>query len=138
MSFREKTAWISLVSTGAIYGYYFTKIGGDIGRTGTFGFVPFLVGTVVVLVIVQVVLAIALAISSPKDAKAPRDEREQLIAVKARAIGFHVISAGTFVVCLLAAVRPSPFAVINALLFVLVVAELVCAASQVVQFRRSA
>ncbi len=75
MSFREKSAWISLLSLSAIYGYYFLSLVRSGSHAGGYGFGG-LLGTIIALVIVQTALTIAVAIYKPKDAKAPRDERD--------------------------------------------------------------
>ena len=82
MSFREKTAWISMLSMLAIYGFYFWSVIHAGPQSGGFHFGG-LLETIIALVVVQTVLTLAVAIFTPKEAKAPRDEREKLIELRA-------------------------------------------------------
>src|SRR5690349_12615360 len=86
MSFREKTAWIAVLSITAIYGVYFWSA----VRFGAHASADLftLTVTVVGLVVVQIVLMTAAAIFSPKDAQAPRDERDRLIALRATRVAY--------------------------------------------------
>ncbi len=132
MTFRERTAWIALLSTAVIYGAYF--------RAAPAGILDFarLSATIVALVVVQVVLIIVMAIFSPKDAQAPRDERDQLIDLRANRIAYYVLASGVVLACLAGAIA-LPFALTpNTLLFVLVIAELLRLGAQIVQYRLSA
>jgi hypothetical protein len=78
MSFREKGAWISLLSMSGIYGAYFWSVIHTGTAAGGFRFGS-LLKTIIAPVFVQVGLTVMAAILTPKDAKAPRDEREKLI-----------------------------------------------------------
>src|SRR5262245_38829270 len=94
MAFREKMAWISVLTYGLVFGSYFSSVAvvwgePSLGPT-SFGL---LIGAVVTLIIIAVVLAIAAALMSPKEAEAAADEREQLIALKAERISSYVLSA---------------------------------------------
>jgi hypothetical protein len=71
MPFREKTAWIAVVSMTVIYAFYFWSV---IRHEPSTRFPYFgLLETVIALVVVQIVLITVAAIFSPRDAKAPRD-----------------------------------------------------------------
>jgi hypothetical protein len=133
MSFREKTAWISLVSMSGIYALYLWSV----YRSGP---PPFggLLGTIVALVIVQTVLTIAVAVSAPKEAKAPRDERERLIDLRATRVAYGALAASVACACFFGGFNPPIVFKTNALLFVLVAAELLRSGCQIVQYRRGA
>jgi len=137
MSFREKSAWITVLSYLAVYGFYFRRIAqaAASGQASTFHYGALLVGTVIVLVVVQIALLIAIAIAGPRDARAPRDERERLIELKAVRIAFVVLSCSVLTVCWLAALNPSAFYTVNALFFALVLSEIVRNASQITYYR---
>ena len=136
MSFREKTAWISLVSLTGIYAVYFWSL----VRSGPKGGPHFwgLLETIIALVIVQLVLTIAVAISSPKEAKAPQDEREKLIDLRATRFAYAVLASGIACACFFGGFNPPIVFNMNALLFILVVAEILRSGCQIVQFRRGA
>ncbi|MFZ0705732.1 MAG: hypothetical protein WAM71_09045 [Candidatus Korobacteraceae bacterium] len=136
MSFREKTAWISLISMCGIYGFYFWSVvrsgHGAGSRTGG------LLGTIIALVVVQTVLTIAVAVFDPKSAQAPRDEREKLIELKATRFAYAGLATGVvFAVFFAAFPTPIIFGA-NSLLFILVVCEIMRSGCQIVQYRRSA
>lgn len=136
MSFREKTAWISLISMAAIYGFYFWSIvrsgrrhDADIGG---------LLGTIIALVVVQVVLTIAVAIFDPKQADAPVDEREKLIELRSTRIAYAGLATGIAFAVFFAAFTPPIIFGANSLLFILVVCEIMRSSCQIIQYRRSA
>jgi hypothetical protein len=134
MSFREKMAWISVVSVLGIYGYYFWSI----VRTGSFtSGTRFggLVGTVIALIVVQVVLTISVAIFAPKEADAPRDERDKLIGLRATQVAYVLLVSCIACACFMPPFAPQiPFNP-NTLLLVLVIAELLRSASEIFQYR---
>lgn len=96
MTFREKMAWVSLIVTGGVWGFYFLQIFGavrngpvDGGRlAGLFG------ACVGVIVVLHVALAIAAALAAPKEADAPADERERMVELKSTNIAYAVLCVG--------------------------------------------
>jgi hypothetical protein len=137
MPFREKSAWISLVSMCGIYGVYFWSVIQAGPRAGGFHFGG-LLETIIALVVVQIGLSIAVAIVTPKEAQAPRDERDKLIDLKATRIAYFGLASGVVLACFFGAFNPPIILDINALLFVLVAAEVLRSSCQIVQYRRSA
>jgi len=137
MPFREKTAWISLLSMAGIYGLYFSSVIRAKSHGGAVAFGG-LLGTIIALVVVQTVLTIAVAIFDPKDAKAPQDEREKLIELKAARFAYSGLATAVVFAIFFAAL-PSPIIFgANSLLLILVVCELMRSSSQIIQYRRSA
>ena len=136
MPFREKSAWISLLSMSGIYGLYFLSViqGRPHGRVH----IGSLLITVIALIVVQVVLTIAVAIVAPKEAQAPRDEREKLIELKATRVAYSGLATSIALACFFGAFDPPIIFNTNALLFVLVTAELLRSGCQIIQYRRSA
>jgi len=137
MSFREKAAWISLLSMAGIYGFYFWSIlrtgphGGHVHSAG-------LLGTIIALVFVQTVLMIAISIFSPKEAKAPRDERDKLIELRATRFAYAGLATAIAFAIFFGAFDPPIVFNANSLLLVLVVAEVMRSGSQILQYRRGA
>lgn len=83
--FREKTAWaMAAILTGGAAFYLNMVISASraLGQTAP-PFIGFVIAYVVVIVIASVVLMSVLAATSPREAEAPADEREQIIAHKA-------------------------------------------------------
>jgi hypothetical protein len=137
MPFREKLAWISLLSMSGIYGVYFWSLTHGRAPVSNFHIGSFF-ETVIALIVVQVVLSIAAAIATPKEARAPRDEREKLIDLKATRVAYAGLAAVIALACFFGAFLPSIILTTNALLFALVIAELLRSTSQIIQYRRSA
>jgi hypothetical protein len=137
MSFREKIAWVSMLSISGIYGFYFWSVihlgPHDVGaRLGG------LLGTTIALVVVQVVLTIVVAVFSPREAKALRDEREKLIELRATRVAYAGLATSVALACFFGAFNPPIIFNTNSLLFLLVTAELLRSACQIIQYRRGA
>jgi hypothetical protein len=138
MSFREKSAWISLLANLAIYGFYFVTLAsalgrGDAGRTEFFGL---FVGCFVALIVVTIALTVANAVLSPKDATAPEDEREKLISMKSRAFGYFVLASAIVMAAGAAYFGTSGFLLANGLFFALVLGEVLQSGVQIFHYRR--
>jgi hypothetical protein len=136
MSFREKSAWISVLSMTGIYGYYFWHVVHGAHHEGGF-YLGGLLETIVALVVVQIVLSIAVAIFSPRDAKTPRDERDKIIELRATRIAYAGLATGVLVACFFGTFSPPILFDTNALLFILLTAEILRGACQIIQYRRS-
>jgi len=136
MSFREKSAWISLLSMAGIYGLYFGSVI-HAGPQASFHFGG-LLGTIIALAVVQIVLNVPVAIFAPTEAKAPRDERDKLIELRAMRVAYAGLATGIAFACFFGAFNPPIVFNTNALLFILVTAEILRSACQIVQYRRGA
>src|ERR1043166_7932506 len=98
MSFREKSAWISLVCLlvfSGIWFAHFVRVEAFAGASHHEAL--WFLGTVVALIVLEISLHIAIAIQSPREARTPKDERERLIDMKASRVAFYVLLAGAFV-----------------------------------------
>ena len=137
MSFREKTAWISMLSMAGIYGVYFWSVIRAGHQAGGFRYGGLLM-TVVALVVVQVVLTVAVTIFSPKEAKAPRDERDKLIELRAMRVAYAGLATSVAFACFFGALTPPIVFNTNSLLFLLVTAEIMRSGCQIIQYRREA
>lgn len=83
MSFREKSAWVMaslMIATGLYYGWSVVAASQAIGATAP---AIIVIGYVFWVVIGSIVIQVALAMSSPKEANAPADERERSVEQKA-------------------------------------------------------
>lgn len=139
MAFREKQAWISLITYGVVFGAYFFLLWRSWDESYGQGLsIGLLVAAVLALIVVAAALNIAAALFTPKEANAPADERETLIELKTERIASYTLSAG--VVCLIGAllIGWNGFLVANLLLASLVISELVKALAQIAYFRASA
>jgi hypothetical protein len=135
MPFREKSAWISLVTTFGVYAYYFWNVMQKRGEGGP-SLLGLLIGCIVILIVLQVIFHIAWAIRTPRDAMTPQDEREKLIALKSTNIAFYIVASGAVIAAAGLMFVGQAFIMANLLLLALVLAELAKYASQIVFFRR--
>ena len=135
MAFREKSAWISLLSMLAVYGYYFWT---EWQRGPGAPELGLLAGCVVLLTVLQIVLHILAAVAAPKEAKVPADEREKLFAVKGYRSAYFVLASGALATIGAALMGYGAAALVNGLFFALVVAEMARVTTLIVHYRRDA
>ena len=137
MSFREKTAWVSLLATGGVWGVYFWMLWPDLqDRSLQAGSVGLFIGGVVVLTIIQIIVAIALALAAGKAADAPMDERERLIDLKGAGAGFYALNAACLCASALWLIGASPLVMANAILAAMVLGEVIRSGFVIVGYRR--
>jgi hypothetical protein len=139
MSFREKSAWITLVTVVVCFGLYFGALaGGWIERFSMASF-HYAIICIVALSVLQIVLHIVAAILNPKDARAPRDEREKMFESRSHALGYYLLviwMLGILVAVHFPTVRKLD--VVYLAMLGLVVTTAVVAIAQIIQFRRGA
>jgi hypothetical protein len=137
MSFREKSTWISfllLLVMSVPFFYQFVRIErGAASSQSTFHL--FLV-LVIAFIVGEVVLHAIIAMQSPRDARAPKDERERLIDLKAMRVAFFVLMTCAFMVIVLVHFPVDKFAILQALLLSVVIAELTMLGARIVYYRR--
>jgi hypothetical protein len=138
MSFRETSAWITLLSVLACFGVYFGSLAIGAVSVPSFATLHLLLLCVTGLVILQVGLHALAARLTPDEARAPRDEREQLIQIRAQALGYYVLMAGVLALAIPGHLDFSTIDLLNFALLALVVAALVVSAAQIIMFRRGA
>jgi hypothetical protein len=134
MSFREKSAWITLATVLLCFGVYFGSIVGGVVSPRGFDTLHLLLLCVGGLVALQCVLHVAAGRTG--DPRVPRDEREQLIQHRSHTAGYY-----TLMICVLALALPGHFGhgavdLMNFALLGLVVAALAVSVAQIVMFRR--
>ncbi|MEO8455674.1 MAG: hypothetical protein ABI454_10975 [Sphingomicrobium sp.] len=138
MAFREKSAWITLATTLIVYGGYFALAVPRLlaGRFGGFEFVAWLSTAILVIVVLQVGLTVIAAVSDPRGARQPRDEREQLIALRANRAGFYTLEVGGFFAIVTLFWWNDAAVIANGVFFAIVLAEVVRAGFQIVDYHR--
>jgi hypothetical protein len=137
MSFREKSTWISFLLLLAIsipFFYQFLRIERGFSNSRA-SFHLFLL-LVILFVVGELVLHAVIVMQSPRDARAPKDERERLIDLKAMRVAFFVLLTGALSVVVLVHFPVDRFAILQALLFAVVVAELAMLGARLVYYRR--
>jgi len=139
MSFREKSAWITLVTVLVCFGAYFVELFGDMAGDRHFGGLAslhLLLLSVLALAGLQIALTLIAALTTPKDGRGPADERERMIQLRSQSLGYHVLmvlAVGLF--------APAFFGhrgveMANFALLAVVIAALTVAVAQIVMFRR--
>lgn len=138
MSFREKSAWITLITVLICFGAYFGSIvTGRITGHGLASMVT-LVMCVIALVVLQLAAHVIVAVTSPKEARAPKDERERLIQGRANSLGYYVLSGLVMSLFIPVHLGHSAIDIANFALLSLVLTTLAVSAAQIVMFRRGA
>ena len=97
MSFREKSAWVMvalMVVTGAVYVMMVRNASQALGTTAP---AAVAIGFVMLVVIGSVIVQVLLAVTSPKEAVAPADEREALVTQRAGHWSGFVLAAGAVI-----------------------------------------
>lgn len=136
MSFREKSAWITLVTVLVCFGAYFGSLLTGSVQARSFQTVHLLVACVVALVVLQIVLHAVAAALSPREAHTPRDEREALIQARSHTVGYYVLMVMVLLLGVPAHFGHPPPDLLNFALLDVVVATLAVSAAQIVMFRR--
>ena len=128
MSFREKSTWISFLLLLAISIPFFHQ--------GVVRFHLFL-ALVIVFIVGEIVLHAIIAMQSPRDARAPKDERDRLIDLKATRVAFFVLMTGALLVIVMVHFPVDRLEILQALLLSVVVAELTMLGARIVYYRRA-
>jgi hypothetical protein len=137
MSFREKSAWISFLTILVVFGLYFWNVARVLdGRIDHRTAYNVSIALLVAFVLLEIVLHAAAAVLAPADARAPKDEREQLIEMRATRLAFHVLVVGALAGVGLMHVTRSVWVMGQHVLLAIVVAELVNFGGRIVYFRR--
>jgi hypothetical protein len=139
VSFREKSAWITLIALIVLTLFYLTHLPPPWWlRANPSGFMfHVLTIGVIAFVVIELVGYTIMALRAPREARAPRDEREQLIALKARSIAarvYPILSLGSvFVVIHLGA---NEGGILYCVFLSFIVSQIVNYAARVTYYRR--
>jgi hypothetical protein len=134
MSFREKSAWITLVTVLGCFGVYFgARVSGALHG---FRLLHLFIWCLIALVVLQFGLSAIAARTTPRDGRAPRDEREALIVMRSQSIGYHVLMVLVITLGIPVHTGFGVFDVMNFALLDVVLAVAVTAIAQIVMFRR--
>jgi hypothetical protein len=137
MSFREKSAWITLVTVFLCFGAYFSAI--TLGHVTGRGLptLMLLIGCVILLTVLQIVFVAAAALTTPAAERSAKDEREAMITARSNSIGYYVLTTLVLLLAVPASFGHPVADLLNFALLDVVIATLVVAAAQIVMFRRS-
>lgn len=139
MSLREKRAWVTLLSLIFVLILFWFQIPPTRMLAPPQGgwVLHVLMLTIATFVTIEIVARIVMRIRFPKDVRTPKDEREQLIELKSRAIAWYVFvisSLGAMFVTLHAGANEVGLGFV--VLVSLVVAEIVNYAMRIYYYRR--
>jgi len=138
MSFREKSAWIILVTLIVITSAYMTHMQQPwtlAPDPSPFMFYT-LVHAVILYVIVVTVAHIVIGVRAPREARAPKDERERLISLRATAVSAYVYAILSMASIFTIHFGANQFGIGYLVLLSFVVAEVVNYAVRIYYYRR--
>lgn len=136
MPFKEKIAWIAVVTMTLVWGSYFGFMAATGGQLHGAVYMGGFIGAVIVQVILMVIASIVTAALAPKDAGAGSDERDKEISRRAYAIAYPVLLS--LIVCVAACLhlgftaRDMAYGIMAAI----VIAEIVHYGAQIVGYRQ--
>ena len=152
MSFKEKSTWISLVSTVLIFGYYFINIIAlrdvplEIAKVAAAGL---LLEAIILITIVEIIFQGMLASTNHKAAQLGADERDKLFEMKGNMAGYTVLVIGvmlTFTRILIVEFNPDfadqnsslkiPLLTAHILMFSFILSEVTRFSGQLYYYRR--
>ena len=136
MSFREKSAWIFLISILLVSGFFLLHVPWTLTPSSCPHMVQGLLYCIIALVVIEIVAHIVVAIRAPEDARAPKDERERLIDLKAIRVGHYVYVVGSFLAVSTIHLGANVIALGYGILFAFVIGELVNYALRIHYHRR--
>jgi uncharacterized BrkB/YihY/UPF0761 family membrane protein len=138
MAFREKMAWLTLVTMVVAYAVYFGIVGPAVGF-GENRMVDILwsFGLVATAHAIAVIVgAIFIAVTATKEARARADERDRAIARRGATIGYYVLILGMMVVGVVMPFSDPPWKIVNTALLAIVLAETVNNMVVLISYRR--
>lgn len=136
MSFREKSAWVTLISILLVLFLYCLHVPKILEpHPGPWMFHATL-ACVGVFIIIEVIAHVILYLRYPRDARTPKDERERLIDLKALRIAAYVYVVGSFAAVATTHLGADGFTVGYGVLLAFVLAEIVNCVMRIYYCRR--
>jgi hypothetical protein len=136
MSFREKSAWVTLIAILIVFVMYVLHVPRLFQPAPSEWELLMVAFSFATFILIEVVAYVVLYIRFPKDARTPKDERERLIELKAIRLAAYVYVVGTFLAILTPHHGANGFAVGLFVLLAFVVAEIVNYTARIVYYRR--
>lgn len=138
MSFREKSAWITLVAILLVSLLFVLNLPPpwSLAPQPNMSNVHVLLLSVTAFVIIEIVAHVVVALRAPRDAKAPRDERDRLIALKASSLAYYVCAVLSLVSAFLIHVGANQIGLAFCILASFVTSEAVNYGARIVYYRR--
>jgi hypothetical protein len=136
MSFREKSAWVTLISILLVSAFYFTHVPNFLDPDPGRWHFHVLGVAIAAFIVIEIVAYVVLYLRFPKDARTPKDERERLIDLKATRLAAYVYVIGSFLAILSAHHGANGFGVGFFVILAFVIAEIVNYTARIVFYRR--
>lgn len=136
MSFREKSAWITLISVLLSFGVYFGAL--VTRRVHGFHGLYLLVGCVTALAVLQLVLGRIAVMTTPRAERGVADERELMIQGRSHSLGYYVLTWLSLALFIPVHLGHSALDMANFALLNVVLSTLAVSAAQIIMFRRGA
>jgi hypothetical protein len=139
MSFRQKTALVSLIALLIMYGWYFTEVIGQRvsgAHVGMIAGMHMFVAAIVGVVIIQVVGTVGIIVFSG-ERQQPMDERERTISARSQMYAYWVLVIGALLVPLSMHAGAHSHDMGNLAVAAVVVAEITRYASYLLLHRRA-
>lgn len=137
MSFREKSAWVTLTAILLVF-VLFVLHAPNLSDPGLWE-IHILLACIVAFVIIEVVAYIVLRLRYSEDARTPKDERERLIDLKATRLAARVYVIGSFLAVFFGLHLSHDARAVGSLILVaFVIAEVVNYGARIYYYRRGA
>lgn len=137
MSFREKSAWITLISVVLCCGVYYGAVFSGAVPRHSMVMLHLALVCIVTLIVLQVGLTVLAAVTTPKDGRGPRDEREKMIQARSHTLGYYVLMVCTGALVIPTHLRGVNMVDITNFAFLgIVISTIIVSLSQIIMFRR--
>ncbi len=139
MAYRERLAWLELAGMVIAYGAYFIAVGivdPAAGRMATLTYVGLFAAATIARLLILGIGWLVLRARMGSEARAKPDERDRAIARRGASIGYYVLLPLMLWVAVIMPLTDTGWAVANAALAAIVIAEIVREAVAVLSYRR--
>jgi hypothetical protein len=136
MSFREKSAWVTLIAIALVVVLYYLHAPRVLIPQSGGWELHILALCFATFIVIDVVAHVVLYLRYPKDARTPKDERERLIDLKAVGIAHWVFVVGAFLSVATLHAGATVFGVGYLVLTAFAVSQVVKHAARIVYYRR--
>lgn len=141
MPYREKTAWLSLIAMALTFGPYFAIVKAGVFQADPLPNLRQLALYAAAALIQLLLLGIGhlyLRHATPDEARTPLDERDRAIKYRSMSYAYGVLIGGMILVGVIMPFNSVGWSIVNAALFMIVLAEVVHYGAVVVSYRRQA
>lgn len=140
MSYREKFAWLSIFAIVITFGPYFSMVAlnppGD--TLPNLHQLAMYAGVAVIRMMILGVGYLILRRQSPEESRMALDERDLMIKYRSQSYAYYVLIAGMILVGCIMPFTNNGWSIVNAGLFMLVLAEITDYSTAVYSYRRQA